>query len=290
MKKLMIAASAALCATVGFSDVTSANVVGYQNKDVGAFSLVGTTFKTLGCEEADMTLGAISANSVMKTNGRYDKGWNWSLSYITFFDADGEAGPNLAYLPEAVRVKKGIENPSGWYRFSDVGYEECLNDVQPCTLGDGFVVFGNTTGTDTDPQLIFNGEVKGGRTDIPVGAFTLAANCTPTTMTLGDLTANSVMKTNGRYDKGWNWSLSYITFFDPVTGEAGSNLAYLPEAVRVKKGIENPSGWYKFSDVGYEECLNSQEIPAGTGFVVFGNTTGTDTDPVLTFPSAITAE
>ena len=28
MKKLMIAASAALCATVGFSDVTSANVVG----------------------------------------------------------------------------------------------------------------------------------------------------------------------------------------------------------------------------------------------------------------------
>ena len=31
MKKLMIAASAALCATVGFSDVTSANIVGYQN-------------------------------------------------------------------------------------------------------------------------------------------------------------------------------------------------------------------------------------------------------------------
>ena len=28
MKKLMIAASAALCAAVGFADVTSANVVG----------------------------------------------------------------------------------------------------------------------------------------------------------------------------------------------------------------------------------------------------------------------
>ena len=32
MKKLMFAVSAALCATVGFSDVTSANIVGYSNK------------------------------------------------------------------------------------------------------------------------------------------------------------------------------------------------------------------------------------------------------------------
>ena len=35
MKKLMIAVSVAFCATVGFSDVTSANIVGYQNKPMG---------------------------------------------------------------------------------------------------------------------------------------------------------------------------------------------------------------------------------------------------------------
>ena len=34
MKKLMIAASAALCVTVGFSDVTSANTVGYMQVQV----------------------------------------------------------------------------------------------------------------------------------------------------------------------------------------------------------------------------------------------------------------
>lgn len=36
MKKLMFAVSAALCATVGFSDVTSQNVVGYNTVEKGA--------------------------------------------------------------------------------------------------------------------------------------------------------------------------------------------------------------------------------------------------------------
>ena len=49
MKKLMIAASAALCATVGFSDVTSANIVGYAKKGLFAnkFAQVGAQFQNI---------------------------------------------------------------------------------------------------------------------------------------------------------------------------------------------------------------------------------------------------
>ena len=49
MKKLMIAASAALCATVGFSDVTSANVVGYQKVTIPAqqYTMIGVNFQAV---------------------------------------------------------------------------------------------------------------------------------------------------------------------------------------------------------------------------------------------------
>lgn len=46
MKKLMVVGAAALCAAVGFSDVTSANIVGYQNTThtEGGFKYVTPTF------------------------------------------------------------------------------------------------------------------------------------------------------------------------------------------------------------------------------------------------------
>ena len=57
MKKLMIAATAALCATVGFS-LESANVVGYQDKELngGANTFVVQTFLPCGVVAKDVTL------------------------------------------------------------------------------------------------------------------------------------------------------------------------------------------------------------------------------------------
>ena len=60
MKKLMIAASAALCATVGFSDVTSANVVGYHNQDwmPASFVMMGGQFE--GVDGSSIKLSQIN--------------------------------------------------------------------------------------------------------------------------------------------------------------------------------------------------------------------------------------
>lgn len=53
MKKLMFAASAALCAAVGFADVTSANVVGYHTIELKAQkqSMIGVSFTAAGNNE-----------------------------------------------------------------------------------------------------------------------------------------------------------------------------------------------------------------------------------------------
>ena len=55
MKKLMITATAALCATVGFSAITSANVVGYNGGTTGADNnFVTVPFSTVGYNTADI--------------------------------------------------------------------------------------------------------------------------------------------------------------------------------------------------------------------------------------------
>ena len=59
MKKLMIAATAALWATVGLADVTSANVVGYQTTGFdksGWMMNVGVAFSNVGAADGAFTL------------------------------------------------------------------------------------------------------------------------------------------------------------------------------------------------------------------------------------------
>ena len=56
MKKLMIAAAAALWATVGMADVESANIVGYTTVDVpaGTMKMLGCQFETTQSTDVDL--------------------------------------------------------------------------------------------------------------------------------------------------------------------------------------------------------------------------------------------
>lgn len=95
MKKLMFAVSAALCATVGFSDVTSQNVVGYAGSDLNVGmkrKLVTPQFSTVGGTDRQIRLGDIkpvSATPVgmgmvviytLQNTGVYDKTYIWNGS------------------------------------------------------------------------------------------------------------------------------------------------------------------------------------------------------------------
>ena len=65
MKKLMFAA-AAIAAGVAVADISSANVVGYQNRaaEKSGWNLIAGTFKTIGKEKSAMTLADAVGNSL----------------------------------------------------------------------------------------------------------------------------------------------------------------------------------------------------------------------------------
>ena len=64
MKKLMIVASAALCGTVGFGEIVSANTVGYNTVDLVA----GPNLLSLSWENVGTGSGVASLNDVMDTS------------------------------------------------------------------------------------------------------------------------------------------------------------------------------------------------------------------------------
>jgi len=103
MKKLMFVAVAALCGSVFAGDeITSANVVGYQDKSVGKFALTAQNFLKTG-GDTKVTFGDIKPNAAFVANGT-----------LQLFTAEGQAGDVFVYQndPEILEI---FEASEGWY-------------------------------------------------------------------------------------------------------------------------------------------------------------------------------
>jgi hypothetical protein len=98
MKKLMIAASAALCATASLLAVESANIVGYQTKDtVTGFNFVIPTFK------------AVNGGSIHIQDIKIANATDWTDN-IQVLD---EGGAGIAQYYYATAAESGYE-ADGW--------------------------------------------------------------------------------------------------------------------------------------------------------------------------------
>ena len=124
------------CAAVGFGDITSQNVVGYQNKELkgnAAYNLSVATFKAVDKDSDKMVLGDIAAN------GAVDKAY----SYVGATDA----------------AEWGC--PAGWYLTADLNDDSiedltplCKNAI-PVKAGEAFIVLvGTATTTITIPSAL----------------------------------------------------------------------------------------------------------------------------------------
>ena len=100
MKKLMIAASAALCAAVGFA-VESSNIVGYQTKGLASanYTMINVPFvnvadSTAGLQlNSDIEIANVTADADDSANA--DQIWVWIPSenaYSQFFRYAGDGG------------------------------------------------------------------------------------------------------------------------------------------------------------------------------------------------------
>ena len=130
MKKLMIAASAALCATVGLC-VESANVVGYQAKNVTINDRAmrsAATFLKVGEKPT-----AIKISDIKQTAG--DPG---DLTLCLYNDNVTRTAQYIYFSSEAT----GGELEEGWYILDSNGDPDFESGVQDFAIpsGQGFVV------------------------------------------------------------------------------------------------------------------------------------------------------
>ena len=219
-----------------------------------------------------MTLGQITTNCAGE-DGEYVSGWDWEGDALITWgvvNGKGKETGNYKYLPKwATEIEDGDYEgrTPGWYSFDDDGCEECLNDVK-LPFGNGAVIKSGVS----DAQLLFNGEVKNGITDIPVDLYTISGNTTPVAITLGDVTTNCAGE-DGEYVSGWDWEGDYLITWGVVNGKGKETgmYRYLPKwATEIEDGDYEgrTPGWYASDDDGCEECLNGVKLEAGDGFII----------------------
>ena len=147
MKKLMIAAAAALCGTV--FGLESANVVGFQDKGVRAgYTMTGSSFVSVGATGAKIDLTEIKVSGY--------EGENMEVVVLQTLDYLGNAVDTYCWMDD----NGGGDFPAGWYNGD---YEA----IEPETV---FIDAGTAlwTAGDDGLSLTYAGQVWTDRVSIPL--------------------------------------------------------------------------------------------------------------------------
>ena len=250
MKKLMFVAAAALCGSL-FADVTSANIVGYQNKTIPALNSMSIpSFSPVGAETAtDVTSLKITAADVA--------GGQIQIQTLT---SGGATDRTLYWIPEAEAEGYGLET-EGWYD-SDEGCpaEKSFEE------GEGFCFSNDYEG---DASVTFSGEVASGATEFPLGPLnTACGNMTPVDCPIQGIVVTAEGVAGGQ-----------IQIQTLTSGGATDRTFYwIPEEEAEGYGLEG-EGWYD-SDEGTPADIS---FGPGEGFCVSNDYEG---DATMTIPAA----
>ena len=110
MKKLMIAASAALCATVSFAELASANVVGYAKNDtVNGFTVVTPQFRNIN--DGNFSLLSFSAGEDMYDNLTVNQIDEYGTSIHTYtWTTSADDGTDSYEVLPSIRDFRGVSS------------------------------------------------------------------------------------------------------------------------------------------------------------------------------------
>ena len=276
MKRLMIAGIAGLCAAITFG-IESANVVGYQNKEmtVANFNYECATFQAVGKARDAQTLGDIKASE------------GFSFSEIQFLTSGGANAyvehPQLGRVIQSYTYWADPEwttaGVAGWYLYDDADGEYPMNDVV-VPMGQAYCVW--MAGEELGETLNYAGEVA--NTAVPltfnVANFNYVGNCTPTKIELGDIVASE------------NFSFSEIQFLTsgganayvdhPQLGRVIKSYTYWADPEWTTAGV---AGWYLYDDADGAYPMNDVELEAGQAFCVW--VAGEEVGEGISIPSAL---
>ena len=242
----------AAAVAAGAMAVESENIVGVQEfGGFGNFNLTAITFEPVSGES--FTLADI------KVNDKFDNG----ADYISIWEG-GSKQYEASYLSKDDADAEGVEE--GWYLTSAIEAWEfpasaCKNSEQ-LAKGKGLVFHRGTSGA----AIVYSGQVQSaGETFVGFGNFNITANTTAKQITLGDI------KVNNKFDNG----ADYISIWNG--GSKQYEASYLSKDDADAEGVEE--GWYLTSAIEAWEfpasaCKNSEQLPAGKGFVFHRGTTG----------------
>ena len=242
MKKLMIAASAALLATVGLS-IESANVVGYQNKDVRKnLSQQVCTFDQIGVDG-----GALDIQKLVPIDSEGDYIGNGAIT-IQFKSPLGAVTAAYAYYG-ADEYDDGYV--AGWY---DEGTDELA--TYSFAAGEGFQVYAGEA-----CNFQYSGEVNLAQTDIPFCKnLSMQGNIRPTNVSIQALVP---VDGEGNYIGDGDITIQFAS----ALGAIQSAYAYYG-ADEYDDGCA--AGWY---DEGTDELVDYTFGP-GEGFKIYAGTAG----------------
>ena len=220
MKKLMFAVSAALCATVGFSEVTSANIVGYNQSALRpGFAMTGPDFLNVGKDAIDLM-------SITVGGEAYVPGESGDTVFVNVLNDDGSAACNYSWMDY-----EGDYEP-GWYNVDD-DYAPLEKGQVVLDAGDGLWVQG-----DDGFVLLYNGEVLTD-TQVPVPlrpGFKAAANPFPVALDLIKVTVDGEA-----YVPGESGDTVFVNVLND-DGSAACNYSWMDY-----EGDYEP-GWYNVDD------------------------------------------
>ena len=251
------------------------DIVGYQNKgfENARYNISAATFVPVGGSRDTMTLGDIkpsedfvnSAISFMTPGGATAK--------VTF--QGSQVSATYVYWTEDDEPEAG---EAGWYLYDDDDATVNQNGVV-IPFGTGFLV--NRNSSEVDATLCYAGEVdtEPVTKSFPSARYNIAGNCSPTQITLGDITPNATFV---------NSAISFMTPGGATAkvmfqgAEVSATYVYWTEDDEPEAG---EAGWYLYDDDDATVNQNGVVLAAGQGFLV--NRNASETDATLTIPSAL---
>ena len=282
MKKLMIAASAALCATVGFSAVESQNIVGYNTATVTRPNK--KTF-ALQFESPENPGQAIRIDNLFPgTTFKAGAGWVAS-DQIWAWDATANNWAKYAYYENK---RSNPQVPAGWYKYNfltDLSFV-ALTDADVVQPGQTFLYIRNQSGSIT---LQMAGQIKA-MTDATQSVSITRPNKVfmaypwPVELKIAEI---STKATHSNLKAGAGWVASDQIWAWDATANNWAKYAYY-ENKRAQPAV--PAGWYKYNfltDNSFVAVTDADKVSAGEGFLYIRNQSGTN---VITWNALTPAE
>ena len=237
-----------------FADVTSANVVGYQNKAMaadGSNNFVVRTLNQMATDWDDCELGMLTVTLVDKDgNGGWDP---WMDNLMTLDPANGLPLETYAYFSPYYAEQYGV--PAGWYTADEIiGLDEdpqiipekTRDDVK-INFRDGFKVViasGNEVTVNNAGEVLSKGW-------IPLslnadGSNNFTGNVTPVNIKIGDIQVTETDLETGM--GGWDPWMDVLCKLDPANGLPVETYTYMTPYYAAGDYSCDP-GWYTTTDL-----------------------------------------